>query len=656
MVTKPNYPRTAKHIGFFLSLATVYLTFVVLSFGCSNGKGGGDENANLASISRKIFVTNSGGDRISVFDANANGNVDPIRSIGSNTGLSGPTSVFLDIENDELFVANSENDTITVYGREDEGNVTPLRIIAGEKSGLFIPQDVFVDKINNEVFVANGDDTITIYDRESEQDASPKRTIGGENTGLSFLVAIFVDTKNNELFAVNAGNNTVTVYNRTDHGDTFPVRTLSLTPLDNSDPELSTFPREIYIDTDNDELYIVDDSLKSVVSPVPVEVLVKSTITVYRREDEGNASPLRLIEGENTQLFSPRDIFVDKNKGEIFVINSVNNSVTVYERTKGGNVSPLRTLFITDTNHAGSRALDMVSGISIDQDKDEIYVSNLNNTITVYQTNDEGDVPPTRVIGPNTGLLEPEWIFVDSINEEIFVTNASSQVISVHGINDNGNIKPLRTIPQGFATPNGIFVSIDENEIFIVASARGSGLVSVFEGTNDNLLRSIDGANTGLSSSSTGIYLDQINHEIFVSDFFNITVHAESAEGDAMPLRILEGMDTQLEGAQGIFVDTANDEIFVANSFSNAVTVFNRTDSGDTKPKRIIKGVNTGLDGPEGIFVDTVNDEIFVANSFSNTITVYNRTDSGDTKPKRIIKGVNTGLQGPSGIFVVEAP
>lgn len=656
MVKKPNYLRTAKHIGFFLSLATVYLTFVVLTFGCSNDKGGGDENPNLASISRKIFVTNSGGDRISVFDANANGNVGPIRSIGSNTGLSDPSSVFLDTENDELFAANSENDTITVYRRKDEGDVTPLRIIGGENTGLFVPQDVFVDNINNEVFVANADDTITVYERESRENASPKRTIGGENTGLSFLVAIFVDSKNNELFAVNAGNNTVTVYNRTDHGDPLPVRTLSLTPPDSSELELSTFPREIYIDTDNDELYIVDDSLKFVDSPVPVEVLVKSTITVYRREDEGNASPLRLIEGENTQLFSPRDISVDKNKGEIFVINSVNNSVTVYERTKGGNVSPLRTLFVADTNHAGSRAREMSSGIFIDQDNDEIYVSNLNNTITVYGTTDQGDVPPTRVIGPNTGLLEPEWIFVDSINEEIFVTNASSQVISVYGINDNGNIKPLRTIPQGFATPNGIFVSIDENEIFIVASARTSGLVSVFEGTNDNLLRSIDGANTGLSSSSTGIYLDQINHEIFVSDFFKITVHDESAEGDAMPLRILEGTDTQLEGAQGIFVDTADDEIFVANSFSNTITVYNRTDSGDSKPTRIIKGVNTGLDGPEGIFVDTVNDEIFVANSLSNTVTVYNRTDREDTKPKRIIKGVNTGLQGPSGIFVVEAP
>lgn len=601
MDTKTNYQRPGKHTAFLLFLASVFLTFVVLSFGCNEGDR--DDKGNFASIGRKIFVTNSGGDSIVVFDAIANGNVGPIRSIGSNTGLSGPTSVYLDTKNDELFVANSGNDTITVYGRNDEGDVTPLRIIAGEDTGLLVPQDIFVDNIHNELFVANANDTITVYDRETREDAGPKRTIGGENTGLSSLAAIFVDIKNNELYAVNAGNNTVRVYKRTDDGDPFPVRILSLAQPDSSDFELRTFPYEIYIDTDNDELYIVYDTLKSVVSPVPVEILVKSTIAVYEREDKGNASPLRLVEGKSTELFSPQDIFVDNNKDEIFVTNSVNNSVTVYERTKGGNVPPLRTLFITDTNRAGSRAREMSSGVFIDKDNDEIFISNLNNTITVYRTKDEGDIPPIRVIGPNTGLLEPGWIFVDSMNGEIFVTNASSQVISVHRINDEGNIKPLRTIPQGSATPKGIFVAIDKNEIFIVASAEAKGFVQVFGGTNLNLLRSIDGADTGLSSSSTGIYLDQINHEIFVSGSSNITVHAEGADGDAAPLRFLEGMDTQLDGAQGIFVDTANDEIFVANSFSNTITVYNRTDSGDTKPKRSIKGVNTGLRGPSGIFV-----------------------------------------------------
>ena len=265
---------------------------------CCKGSGGNGDGKSSAS--RKIFVTNSGGDTVSVFDAEANGNVAPIRTIGSRTGLVRPQGIFVDTKNDEIFVVNSVNNTITVYKRTDEGDVSPLRTIGGENTGLFQPTGIFVDTENNEIFVTDLL-SIKVYRRTDEGNVFSIRTIEGENTGLFQPTGIFVDTESNEILVVNPFNNTVTVYGRTNNGNVSPLRVLSiLDPNDTGFENAQRFSNGIFVDAENDELFIVDVVFPDFSSPVPITRPIKSTIKVYKRTDNGSAIPLRIIEGENT--------------------------------------------------------------------------------------------------------------------------------------------------------------------------------------------------------------------------------------------------------------------------------------------------------------------------------------------------------------------
>src|SRR3990172_8203768 len=458
--------------------------------------------------------------------------------------------------NRKIFVANVFGNRISVFNADDSGNVAPIRSI-GSNTELFTLSGIFVDLVNHEIFVTNFDsNTITVYRRTDAGDVSPLRTIGGANTGLLGPVNIFLDTKNDEIFVVNL---------------------------------------------------FFDESVD------PIEVF--SSITVYGRTDGGDVSPKRTIEGSNTGLSGPDGISVDPENNEIFVGNTFNNSVTVYRRTDTGNVQPIRTLSIFDSNSAGT-LLDrgMLTEIYVDLANNELLVTNLNNTILVYRKTDEGEALPLRTIGANTGLLNPKWIFADTKNNEIFVSNFSSRLITTYGLTDEGNVAPLRTISQGGADQSGIFVDTERDEI----------LVNIF------------------------------------SLPFAITTLRRTDKGNVTPLRSIGGINTRLFETEGLFVDTENDEIFVTNgadiNIPGEITVYGRTDSGDVPPLRIISGQNTELLRPLGIFVDAKNNEIFVTNPFDDKIIIYGRTDNGNVTPIRTIEGPDTKLAIPWGIFVAESP
>ncbi len=698
-------------IRLFCLLSAFLIAFLVplaLFTGC-NGTGGGKSSS--APTGQKLFVVNSGGDRVSVFDLeqilntepNQNGEVDiaPERIIGAETGLSRPQGIFLDTVNNEIFVANTENNSVTVYDndRTKEGNIDipPKRTIRGDLTNLSSPVSVFVDTLNSEVFVANSSfdgGSITVYENDGTKTGDvnipPVRTIAGGTTELLVPRGIFVDTDNNEIYVADfngedrVGN--ILVFDRRDNAalkEVRPKRTITI--LETTDEGFPFVPTSVYLDVENDQLYIVDFGIEvdefGLPFPVQENENLGSTIKVYRRTDADTdtgipPSPVRTIRGPSTGLFNPLGIFVSTQRNEIFAVNFFNNTVTVYENdpTKTGdlNVSPSRTLLIRDFNSSGFTGDRFnSSGIFVDTENEEIFVVNQNNTISVYRIADAGDADPLRVIGPNTGLFAPEWIDVETTNGEIFVSNALSQLITVYGITDEGNVAPLRTISLGVTAPRGISVDAGNNVLFVAGSPPDS--IRSFRTTDGTPQRIIFGSNTGLGFPQ-GLYLDSKNNEIFVANLFvfdnpfpsTITVYDSEGSGNSSPKRTLKGPDTGLSGPNSVFVDTENGEIFVANFFSDAITVYenDRTRTGDLNisPIRTIKGPDTGLSGVRGVFVDTQYDLIFVTNSSDNdnSIVVYenDRTKTGDLNdtPVITIRGQKTGLLTPVGIFVTELP
>jgi hypothetical protein len=119
-------------------------------------------------------------------------NATPLAEItGSNTGLDAPFGVALDASG-KIYAANiSQNSTpsITVYAANPSGtlNVAPLAKIAGSNTGLSGPTSVAVDA-GGLIYVGNsGGSSINVYaaNPNGTLNEAPVATITGSNTGLN---------------------------------------------------------------------------------------------------------------------------------------------------------------------------------------------------------------------------------------------------------------------------------------------------------------------------------------------------------------------------------------------------------------------------------------------------------------------------------------
>ena len=75
-----------------------------------------------------------------MFDTTADGNAAPKRVLaGPQTKLHYPTTVFVDLQNDEMWVANMGNHRATVFPRTADGDVAPIREIRAAPDGVPSP-------------------------------------------------------------------------------------------------------------------------------------------------------------------------------------------------------------------------------------------------------------------------------------------------------------------------------------------------------------------------------------------------------------------------------------------------------------------------------------------------------------------------------------
>jgi len=293
----------------------------------------------------------------------------------------------------------------------------------------------------------------------------------------------------------------------------------------------------------------------------------------------------------------------------------------------------------------------------VDTLNNELFVTDDNNhAIRAYSRSACGAALPLRVIqGLATGLDFPSSTVVDVMNNEVWATmNDTSDRATVYGRTDVGNATPLRTL-EFRATPErrgyAMSVDADSNEV-AVSFQRGPSIV-VFDRVTAVPLRTIKGPRTTLADPH-GIFIDTVNREIVAVNeghLFgaapqdpSITVFEKLADGDVAPVRTIQGPLTGLSAPKNLFVDTTNGEIAVANgSDSDSITIYSRTDADDVPPRRIIQGALTGLNNPSGVFIDTENDEIVVANWGNRSITVYPRLGTGNLAPIRVITGAPPG-------------
>jgi DNA-binding beta-propeller fold protein YncE len=224
-------------------------------------------------------------------------------------------------------------------------------------------------------------------------------------------------------------------------------------------------------------------------------------VVVYRKGASGTEAPIRVLEGDATELADPHGIALDLKNNLMIVANhghrrvggppqlrpldewrraweeamsgnSSHNFVSLYARGGGegggagagrdfgrfelpslniyardasGNTPPLRVI-------KGPRTqLNWPSHVAIDEARGEMFVANdSDDSVLVFRVTDSGDVAPTRVIkGPRTAIKNPTGISVDAANGELWVASMGNYAITVFPLTASGDVAPLRTIRGG---------------------------------------------------------------------------------------------------------------------------------------------------------------------------------------------------------------
>ncbi len=302
-----------------------------------------------------------------------------------------------------------------------------------------------VDPIRNEI-VAQDENLfqILVFDRSANTPAKanftePKRVIAGPNTTLEFECGLYVDPKTGDIYSLaNDVGDRLAVFTREAKGDVAPNRVLNT--------EHGIYG--IAVDEARQEMYL---SVQG------------GAVLMYRKTAVGNEKPLRTLRGPRTHLGSPYGIAVDTKRNLLFVASHGNfgdrragesgpryetSLITVYPQDVDGNTAPLRLIQGPKTR------LNWPALMFVDEERGELYVANDgDDSILIFRETDEGDIAPSRVVkGPKTNLKNPSSVYIDAKNNELVVSNLGNHSITVYPRNASGNVAPLRTIrsaPQG---------------------------------------------------------------------------------------------------------------------------------------------------------------------------------------------------------------
>jgi hypothetical protein len=223
---------------------------------------------------------------------------------------------------------------------------------------------------------------------------------------------------------------------------------------------------------------------------IVVPVALAGAILVFRGAASGSEPPLRVIQGQTTQIMAPDTCNIDVPHGEIVVGDPGGRKVLVFPWDANGNVPPLRVIQGQKTK------LGSIFGIASDPVRNLILVGNRTprlNSVLVFNRMDTGDVAPRAVIGgPKTGIILIRQVEVDAQRGKIYVAvknnvdsyNVDSPMpvpwradkpgfVGVWDISDDGDVPPRAIIGgpnTGLIWPAGLALDPANGDVFVIDS------------------------------------------------------------------------------------------------------------------------------------------------------------------------------------------
>jgi DNA-binding beta-propeller fold protein YncE len=380
-----------------------------------------------------------------------------------------------------------------LQGTAEGGYQPPTASIDADRAPLRIIRDTYptysavaVDINSNEVYLQDenlfGFKVFGRLDNTPPTAAfsEPRRIVEGLNTKMEFNCALYVDPRTGDVYSVsNDTVNTMVIFGRGAEGNVAPKRELE-TPHGTFGVAVNEQTEELFLTVQHD-----------------------NAVVVFRKMAEGEEDPLRLLQGDHTQLEDPHGIALDAKNGWMFVSNhgsghlvrpgpeeeprpnwpldrsravrgtgiSAPPSITVHPLKAEGDTAPLRII------EGPKTMLNWPAAMSVHEERGELYVANdADDSVLVFRVTDNGDVAPTRVIkGPRTQIKNPTGIFVDGGNQELWVSNMGNHRATVFDLAANGNAAPKRVIrsappdkmAQAIGNPGAVAYDSKREEILV---------------------------------------------------------------------------------------------------------------------------------------------------------------------------------------------
>jgi DNA-binding beta-propeller fold protein YncE len=329
---------------------------------------------------------------------------------------------------------------------------------------------VAIDLKNDEVVLTDENlFQVLVYDRRTNTPptagfSEPKRMLGGTNTKIEFQCGVYVDPETGDIYAVNNDTvDTLVIFSREQRGNVAPAAELH-TPHGTFGIAVSEARREIFMTVQH-----------------------TNSMVVWNKSARNQDHPIRLLQGNATQLADPHGIAVDTKRGLIFVTNHgssrelrggenpgrraavpnwptgrqvagsgrmVPSSITVYTIDVQGDTAPLRVI-------TGPRTrMNWPTGLAMNEETGELFVANdMHDEVLVFPYDAQGDAAPKRVLrGPKTGLKNPTGLNLDLKNRELWVANFGNHTATAYPLDAEGDTPPLRQIRSGPADEPALMI------------------------------------------------------------------------------------------------------------------------------------------------------------------------------------------------------
>ena len=305
-------------------------------------------------LDEAVFVTNLGGNYITIYDLKNNGDTAPLANIDGTTvsrvfdsvirggsGLDDPLGVAFDLAGN-IYVGNDSGGAnytgaIDVFQAGAHGRATPIAKIDGPDTGLYTVKSIAVDSKGNiyatrqAYLYDRSAPGVNVYPAGSTGNVKPIAVISGPNTGIDNLEGIAVDSKGSIYVTNNAGSGSILVFPAGSSGDVRPTAVIG--------PSKTNSVGALALDS-RANVYVVRLSGS--------ERSRRETIEIYRAGSSRVDPPIATISGPKTGLADPnytiRGIAID-SIGNIYVAVedeglAPGSKLIVYASGSDGDVSP----------------------------------------------------------------------------------------------------------------------------------------------------------------------------------------------------------------------------------------------------------------------------------------------------------------------------